>query len=188
MVRDGRANVHSIITRNEAIMGFDLKSYRKSLTKWNTAISAMNNQCEVLGSEYCFKVYYEQLVLHPGKWLTKIFKFLELDWAEDIMHHKTQFNRVHGISLPKVDHSSDQVVKPVSIEDLSKWVGKMPQDVVEDMANIAPMLEKMGYDAHGNPPIYGTPDTEVVKNTQDDKEQEDWEIQVGSFIGALLLK
>ena len=189
MVRDGRANVHSIITRKEVITGFDPKSYRKSLTKWNTEISAMNNQCEDLGSDYCFKVYYEQLVLHPGKWLTKIFKFLELDWAEDIMHHKTQFNRVHGISLPKMDHSSDQVVKPVSIEDLSKWVGKMPQDVVEDMANIAPMLEKMGYDTHGNPPNYENPDAEVVKNTKEaKKDAEDWEKQVASFIGALLLK
>ena len=173
MVRDGRANVHSIITGNETISGFDPKSYRKSLTKWNTAISTMNNQCEDLGSDYCFKVYYEQLVLHPGKWLTKIFKFLELDWDEDIMHRETQFNRVHRIFLPNVDHSSDQVVKPVSIEDLFKWVGKMPEDVIEDMANIAPMLEKMGYDAHGNPPIYGIPDTEVVKNTKDDKEQKD---------------
>ena len=166
MVRDGRANVHSIITGNETITGFDPKSYRKSLRKWNTEISTMNNQCEDLGSDYCFKVYYEQLVLHPRKWLTKIFKFLEIDWDEDIMHQETQFTvRAPGISL-----SSDQVVKPVSIEDLFKWVGKMPQDVIEDMANIAPMLEKMGYDAHGNPPIYGIPDTEVVKNTKDDKE------------------
>ena len=166
MVRDGRANVHSIITGNETITGFDPKSYRKSLRKWNTEISTMNNQCEDLGSDYCFKVYYEQLVLHPRKWLTKIFKFLEIDWDEDIMHQETQFTvRAPGISL-----SSDQVVKPMSIEDLFKWVGKMPEDVIEDMANIAPMLEKMGYDAHGNPPIYGIPDTEVVKNTKDDKE------------------
>ena len=166
MVRDGRANVHSIITGNETISGFDPKSYRKSLTKWNTAISTMNNQCEDLGSDYCFKVYYEQLVLHPRKSLTKILKFLEIDWDEDIMHQETQFT----VKAPGISLSSDQVVKPVSIEDLFRWVGKMPQDVIEDMASIAPMLEKMGYDAHGNPPIYGTPDTEVVKNTKDNKE------------------
>ena len=39
MVRDGRATVHSIITRKVTITGFDLKSYRQSLTKWNAAIS-----------------------------------------------------------------------------------------------------------------------------------------------------
>ena len=71
-----------------------------------------------------------------------------------------------------------QVVKPVNLEALSKWVGMMPDDVVEDMANIAPMLEKMGYDPNGNPPNYGTPDEEVVKNTNDVKAHaEDWEKQ-----------
>ena len=168
MVRDGRANVHSIITGNKTITGFNPKSYRKSLRKWNTEISTMNKQCEDLGSDYCFKVYYEQLVLHPEKWLSKIFKFLELDWANDVMHQKTQFNKLHDISLQKVEHSSDQVVEPVNLDNLSKWVGKMPEDVIEDMANITPMLEKIGYDAHGNPPIYGIPDTQKVKNTKDD--------------------
>ena len=178
MVRDGRATVHSIITRKVTITGFDLKSYRQSLTKWNAAISAMNDQCEELGSDYCLKVYYEQLILHPRKWLTKILKFLELDWTEDVMHHEKQINKAHGISLSKVERSSDQVVKPVNLEALSKWVGMMPDDVVEDMANIAPMLEKMGYDPNGNPPNYGTPDDEVVKNTNEVKaHKDDWERQ-----------
>ena len=66
-----------------------------------------------------------------------------------------------------------QVVKPVNLEALSKWVGSIPDDVVEDMGVIAPMLEKMGYDPNGNPPNYGTPDTEVVKNTKEVKEHED---------------
>merc|ERR1712193_216399 len=109
MVRDGRATVHSIITRKVTITGFDLKSYRQCLTKWNSAISAMNDQCEELGSDYCLPVYYEQLILHPRKWLEKILKFLELDWTEDVMHHEKQINKAHGISLSKVERSSDQV-------------------------------------------------------------------------------
>ena len=66
----------------------------------------------------------------------------------------------------------------MNLEAMSKWVGKMPDDVVEDMANIAPMLEKMGYDANANPPKYGTPDDEVIKNTKDIKEHnEAWNKQ-----------
>ena len=66
----------------------------------------------------------------------------------------------------------------MNLEALSKWVGMMPDDVVEDMANIAPMLQKMGYDPNANPPSYGTPDEEVVKNTKDVKEHNDvWEAQ-----------
>merc|ERR1719219_279255 len=182
MVRDGRATVHSIITRKVTITGFDLKSYRQSLTKWNAAITAMEAQCNELGSDYCLKVYYEQLVLHPRKWLTKILNFLGLPWTEDVMHHEKQINKPHGISLSKVERSSDQVVKPVNLEALSKWLGSIPDDVIEDMANIAPMLEKLGYDptqgSPGNPPKYGDPDEEVLKNTADVKEHNDaWENQ-----------
>lgn len=109
MVRDGRATVHSIITRKVTITGFDLKSYRQSLGKWNAAISAMNEQCNQLGPQHCLPVYYEQLVLHPREWMQKILKFLELPWTEDVLHHEQQINKPHGISLSKVERSSDQV-------------------------------------------------------------------------------
>lgn len=35
-----------------------------------------------------------------------------------------------------------------------KWVGKIPPDVVKDMADIAPMLSRLGYDPQANPPDY----------------------------------
>lgn len=80
------------------------------------------------------------------------------------------------------------MVKPVNLEALSKWVGEIPDDVVEDMANIAPMLEKMGYDPNGNPPNYGTPDKEVVKNTNEIKENNEvWEKQ-GELVKQLSKK
>merc|ERR1712088_39894 len=176
MVRDGRATVHSIITRKVTITGFDLKSYRQCLTKWNAAITVMNDQCNELGEEHCLKVPYEQLVLHPRKWMGTILQFLELPWAEDVLHHEKQINQPNGISLSKVERSSDQVVKPVNLEALSKWVGNIPEDVVADMAEIAPMLKPMGYDPHGNPPNYGEADKEVVDNTNDiKKNNENWE-------------
>jgi len=188
MVRDGRATVHSIITRKVTITGFDLKSYRQSLTKWNAAISAMNDQCDDLGPDYCMRVYYEQLILHPRTWLTKILKFLNLPWTENVMHHEQQIGKAHGISLSKVERSSDQVVKPVNLEAMSKWVGSIPDDVVEDMANIAPMLAKMGYDPNGNPPKYGDPDPEVLRNTNDVKEHNDvWEAK-GEMVKSLSKK
>merc|ERR1711936_1339811 len=71
MVRDGRATVHSIITRKVTITGFDLKSFRQGLQRWNAAITAMNEQCDQLGSKNCLPVIYEQLVLHPEQWMRK---------------------------------------------------------------------------------------------------------------------
>lgn len=57
------------------------------------------------------------------------------------------------IELWRVERSSDQVIKPVNLEALSKWVGKIPDDVVRDMADIAPMLSVLGYDPYANPPV-----------------------------------
>ncbi|TRY67835.1 hypothetical protein TCAL_03112 [Tigriopus californicus] len=182
MVRDGRASVHSIITRKVTITGFDLKSYRQCLTKWNAAISAMNDQCNELGPDGCLRVYYEQLVLHPREWMEKILKFLGLPWKEEVLHHEQQINKPNGISLSKVERSSDQVVKPVNIEALSKWVGHIPDDVVQDMAEIAPMLNKMGYDPNGNPPVYGRPDSEVAKNMEQIKQNEQYWDDKGDLV------
>ncbi len=64
-----------------------------------------------------------------------------------------------------MERSSDQVVKPINLEALSKWVGQIPDDVVKDMAEIAPMLSTFGYDPNANPPNYGDPDQWVTNNT-----------------------
>lgn len=176
MVRDGRATVHSIITRKVTITGFDLKSYRQCLQKWNAAITAMNEQCDQLGPKNCLPVIYEQLVLHPQQWMRKILSFLELPWDDAVLHHEQQINKKGGISLSKVERSSDQVIKPVNLDALSKWVGHIPNDVVEEMGEIAPMLKHFGYDPEGNPPNYGKPDKFVVDNTNDIKKHDkDWE-------------
>lgn len=51
------------------------------------------------------------------------------------------------------------------MEALSKWIGHIPGDVLQDMAHIAPMLARLGYDPYANPPNYGHPDPLVVNNT-----------------------
>ena len=56
MVRDGRATVHSIISRKVTITGFDLTNYRQCLTKWNHAIETMYEQCKEIGSDKCMMV------------------------------------------------------------------------------------------------------------------------------------
>ena len=88
MIRDGRAVVHSIITRNVTITGYNLSSYRTCLKKWNSVMESMYAQCLRVGSNRCMPVYYEQLTLHPRVWMTKIIRFLDLPWAETVLHHE----------------------------------------------------------------------------------------------------
>ncbi|CAG2100710.1 unnamed protein product [Medioppia subpectinata] len=175
MIRDGRAVVHSIISRKVTISGFDLKDFRQCLKKWNAAMSAMHYQCEQLGSSVCLPVQYEQLVLQPKVWLQKILSFLSVPWNESVLHHEELVNKKNGISLSKLERSTDQVIKPINIEALSKWVGQIPDDVVRDMGSIAPMLSVLGYDPTANPPNYGTADTLVEQNMKHlEENKEDW--------------
>ena len=78
------------------------------------------------------------------------------------------------ISLSKVERSTDQVVKPVNLEALNSWVGKIPDDVVAEMDTIAPMLSVLGYDPHANPPNYGEADLKIKMNTQDVKTNKEY--------------
>ncbi|XP_005869866.1 PREDICTED: LOW QUALITY PROTEIN: protein-tyrosine sulfotransferase 2, partial [Myotis brandtii] len=165
MVRDGRASVHSMITRKVTIAGFDLSSYRDCLTKWNKAIEVMYAQCLEVGRDKCLPVYYEQLVLHPRRSLQLILDFLGIAWSDSVLHHEDLIGKPGGVSLSKIERSTDQVIKPVNLEALSKWTGHIPGDVVRDMAQIAPMLARLGYDPYANPPNYGNPDPIVINNT-----------------------
>ncbi|XP_078523430.1 protein-tyrosine sulfotransferase 2 isoform X1 [Lissotriton helveticus] len=165
MIRDGRASVHSMITRKVTIAGFDLNSYRDCLTKWNKAIEVMYSQCLEIGQTKCLPVFYEQLVLHPKQSLEMIMNFLDISWNEAVLHHEELIGKPGGVSLSKIERSTDQVIKPVNLEALSKWVGHLPNDVVQEMPQIAPMLARLGYDPLANPPSYGNPDPLVVNNT-----------------------
>ncbi|XP_064159879.1 protein-tyrosine sulfotransferase 1 isoform X2 [Anguilla rostrata] len=165
MIRDGRASVHSMISRKVTIAGFDLGSYRDCLTKWNRAVETMHAQClEAQGR--CLPVHYEQLVLHPERWMRTLLRFLDIPWDDAVLRHEELIGKAGGVSLSKVERSTDQVIKPVNVEALSKWVGKIPGDVLRDMAVIAPMLARLGYDPHANPPNYGRPDPRVLDNTR----------------------
>ena len=49
--------------------------------------------------------------------MQKILKFLELDWTEEVLHHEQLINKPHGISLSKVERSSDQVKAGLTIAE-----------------------------------------------------------------------
>ncbi|KAI5634481.1 sulfotransferase family domain-containing protein [Phthorimaea operculella] len=154
MVRDGRATVHSIITRKVTITGFDLSSYRQSMGKWNHAAEVMYQQCKTLGPARCMLVRYEALVLAPAATLRRVLDFLAVPWDDAVLHHERYINQPHGVALSNVERSSDQVVRPVNLDALDKWVGQIPADVRADMAELAPMLSVLGYDPWANPPDY----------------------------------
>jgi hypothetical protein len=50
--------------------------------------------------------------------------------------------------------SSNQVAKSVNLDGLKNWVGKIPEDVLNNLNKLAPMLKFLGYDTKANPPNY----------------------------------
>ncbi|XP_067112909.1 tyrosylprotein sulfotransferase 1, like isoform X1 [Osmerus mordax] len=157
MLRDGRATVHSMISRKVTISGFDLTSYRDCLTKWSRAVEGMYSQCQGSPEGSCLPVRYEQLVLHPEEEMRKLLHFLGLPWDQAVLHHEELIGKAGGVSLSKVERSTDQVMNPVNTDALSKWVGHIPSDVMKEMSDIAPMLARLGYDPRANPPDYTQP-------------------------------
>ncbi|XP_051541112.1 protein-tyrosine sulfotransferase 2-like [Myxocyprinus asiaticus] len=166
MLRDGRASVHSMISRRVSIGGFNLSSYRDCLTKWSNAIEVMLSQCMMVGHHRCMTVRYEDLVLQPRATMKSVLRFLNTPWHEAVLHHEETIGQLGGVSLSRTERSTDQVIKPVNLEALTRWVGHIPADVQEDMENIAPMLRRLGYNPNANPPDYGQPDPEVINNTK----------------------
>lgn len=171
MIRDGRATAHSIIERKVTISGFDITSYKDVLTKWNKAIDTMYQQCMDF-PDSCLPVWYEQLVLHPQENLKKISKFLNLPWDEKMMHHEQHTNQ---IKISAVEKSTDQVQKPLYLDALTAWNGHIPDDVDENLEDIAPMLGKLGYKYDmGSKPSYGVPDQSVLDNLKAQEFNHEW--------------
>jgi protein-tyrosine sulfotransferase len=163
-----------MITRKVTVTGFNLKSYKESLSKWNEIIESMYAQCVLVGYERCLPVYYERMILNPEPELRNILKFLNIPWDDAVLNHEKYIGE--EISLSKVEKSTDQVIKPINLEALYSWVGKIPLDTVENMDSIAPMLRKLGYDPEMNPPNYGEADSRVKENTyQIQANREHWE-------------
>lgn len=92
----------NVIYPQVTISGFDLKDFRQCMKKWNSAMTAMNYQCQELGPSVCLPLYYEQLVLKPQYWMEKLLNFLEVPWNESVLHHEQFVNKPGGISLSKL--------------------------------------------------------------------------------------
>ena len=52
----------TIISPNPFVSGYNLKSYKSSLIRWNNETTTMDKECQALGPNTCLKVFYEQLV------------------------------------------------------------------------------------------------------------------------------
>ena len=66
------------------------------------------------------------------------------------------------------------------------WLGKIPEDVLRDLPEIAPMLSYFGYDPRNHKPTYGNPDQLVLNKVRrkDISKQKKSLLLVQNFINA----
>ncbi|XP_074641345.1 protein-tyrosine sulfotransferase 1-like [Tubulanus polymorphus] len=166
MVRDGRAVVHSIISRKVLISGFNTDSYSDALRDWNRAFYFMYKLC-LQNSKVCMPVPYEKLVIDPEPQLRRIFKFLDIPWNDIVLHHERTIGKRGGVSLSRKEASTDQVNKPINTKALYEWVKHMPKMVKDNAAVIAPMLKVVGYDPDNPVVNYGTKPEELATESMD---------------------
>jgi protein-tyrosine sulfotransferase len=165
MIRDARATLYSIKSRQlKNFREFTETNYSESFRIWNLRMESQMSQCVTLGEAVCLPVYYEQLVLHPEKEIRKIFDFLGIRWDNAVLNHEKYIDK--EIVLAKEDVATDQVLKPINLKALNKWVGKIPVEALKAIDQTAPILSKLGYDTKSLNPNYGEPDRNVIENTR----------------------
>ncbi|KHN86934.1 Protein-tyrosine sulfotransferase 2 [Toxocara canis] len=125
LLRDGRATVHSIITRQIPVARFDTTRP---------------------------EVHYERLVLDSRTEMRKILQFIDVEWSEDVLHHEKFVEKY--VKLSPGEYSSSQVRMPIHREALSNWFDFYSFDVRSRMHQLAPMLAKLGYNPYDNRPNY----------------------------------
>ena len=106
MVRDGRAVAYSLMVQLKERMLPQV--FRAYMATWTTFNRVANRVCISIGSRYCLRVRYEDLVLHPEKTIRNVMLFLGEDWTNDLLKHQ---EHVGGkISISKTEWSSHQIV------------------------------------------------------------------------------
>jgi protein-tyrosine sulfotransferase len=86
------------------------------------------------------------------------------------------------ILLCRTEHSSDQVVKPINLDAITKWVDTFPKEIKKELDTLAPMLKKLGYDIESDTPTYGSADQLVLDNMKELKHNADfWNLKARSF-------
>uniref|UniRef100_A0AC35TIY7 Protein-tyrosine sulfotransferase n=1 Tax=Rhabditophanes sp. KR3021 TaxID=114890 RepID=A0AC35TIY7_9BILA len=143
MIRDGRATVHSIMSREVPVSGFSFTNQTKSLMAWNLLIDNMVLECKSIGAENCLMVHYEKLVTHPQEELERIVSFLQIPFQNQLLHHEELIGK--DVKLIEGEWSTDQVKEKINSDALNKWKDFYDPDVIKNIDKLAPMLRNLGY-------------------------------------------
>jgi protein-tyrosine sulfotransferase len=140
MIRDGRASVYSHMKYLN--IKVNAKNYYDHLIRWNEFTKKSFEQCKQIGEHKCKIIKYEDLILNKKRTVKSVVKFLNIKFEEAMMNH----DKLVGtkVILENDGWSTDQVIKPVYMNSLKSWIGKIDYDSFKIKADID-MLKTLGY-------------------------------------------
>ncbi|CAJ0586368.1 unnamed protein product, partial [Mesorhabditis spiculigera] len=151
MLRDARATVHSVITREVPISGFNRTNYEQCFQAWNGNMRKLVSQCRGATGR-CLMVHYESLVQSPREQMAEILAFLEEPWSENVLQHE---KFVGGeVMLNPNEFSTNQVVQRVNLKAMTAWKGFFNDELLGKIPRLAPMMASLGYDPFDLDPDY----------------------------------
>lgn len=140
MIRDPRAAVCSLMTRvNETLNDQRVNLYFSS---WFSYQLNVKMQCSKVGSMYCKIIKYEDLVLKPEKVTKDIAEFLNITWTKNFLEHDKYVGS--KIVVSNTEWSTDQIKKPIYIDSLNSWRGKIRYDK-RYLEQYSYLLNEFGY-------------------------------------------
>jgi protein-tyrosine sulfotransferase len=158
IIRDARSVLFSIRQKRinsvqslQFTFSFD---YKFNFQVWNMMMEDMYNQCILIGRERCLPIYYEQLVLQPKYVLQKIFKFIDIDWNDNILDDKLY----HDSKIKQTNH----YINTINKETLYEWADKIPINFLENQDMKLSMLGTLGYDVDSDRPDYNKLDQKFL--------------------------
>lgn len=153
MIRDGRSVVDNLMENKVYRRIHNISDFSDGLEDWDSRIEIMDKQCAAVGDR-CLRVYYETLALHPERELRRVMKFLGLPWIDGVLRPNQEHMDEEDTIWWMRKRPRNQAVRPVALSRLSKWVDRIPEETLQEMTDLAPMLAKLGYDPNANPPNY----------------------------------
>ena len=146
MIRDGRAAVYSTLLYSKIQVNSTI--FKAQLELWSTLNKQMDQQCRVVGPDFCMRIKYEDLVMETNRTMREVVKFLNETWEEQLLEHQKFIGS--EIAVSKIEWSTDQIKKPINKDSLTSWLSKIPSLTEHEIRQAAPMIETFGYNLTAN--------------------------------------
>ncbi|RNA23281.1 hypothetical protein BpHYR1_033080 [Brachionus plicatilis] len=115
MLRDGREVAYSFIKKLNKPPTFGIN--------WNKQNKIYLNNCDKMGSKFCKKIRYKDLISSTKQTLEKICNFLEIEWTEKFLNHQNYIGS--EVFAVNDEWSYRQIKKPINNGSFNSWMGKI---------------------------------------------------------------